>query len=695
MARSSLALHSTPSPRGKEMPPLLATPRPSQPGFGGKPSRGGNEDHAHIRFPPKRRSYPPASTTRVVFCASQVGVARLLHLLQAAGPLFDRKQRRSERKPLRKPPRSTKKRPSRNMVGREADSAIHAPLALVEDALATGNGIVEVESRFRTALELPAMRAQVPRLDRDAVAQGRIMPNTLVRFRGLVQDMWNPEYYVGSYKDPSTGSWKQTHYMDCAAVPENTETQLMERKPLVCISVPGEARWCAAPEEEQDTHEFSTSADPQRFSQSKRPRDMEEDDAEMADVSSEKEADHSIDRRTKRQPCDANTSEGSASMLEFPWKGLDVHACLVKLYGDTPDSLRLNDVVDFYGLYTVSPELTVFSANGSSFQEVVPPGSQLPRLHCIFFDKLGTPCPDFAAPESHNILQQANTLKSAADEARNAVFELLRVTLGGDSVAAEFLLLQLLSRVQRRTGEMTLGCHSLNLAGCESTAPLLETLLYVLQALCPRTIAVPMTLESFNEGKWTPKKNYDTGRLEPGILQVADGTQMLLDETQMQAGNLGESGLRGLEALKLVMETQQLEYDFQYYKMSMPTDIAFTILSHGKSLLAADTVVPLRMQSSPEEVLTILKGMPLAKLRGYLWTMRGLSHDAIFQDSIKEGMEERIVAMRQKDKNLGPKDFHRLLNLSKLMAASHGRPMDVSDWDRIQVLDAERRSRLN
>lgn len=581
-------------------------------------------------------------------------------------------------------------------MGREADSAVHAPLALVEDALATGKGVAEVEARFRTALEDPAVRAQVPRLDPASVAQGCIAPNTLVRFRGLVQDMWNPEYYVGAYKTPIADTWKHSHYLDCASVPEQAETQLMERKPLLCISVPGEASWCASPEDEQRSQDFlSGNFEPQSSSQSKRPRDDQEEDAEMEDAPPGQQADHSIDHTSKRRPCAANASDERPNALSLPWKGLDVHACLVKLYGDASESLRLNDVVDFYGLYTVSPELTVFAEGGASFDETAPPGSQLPRLHCIFFDKLDSPCPDFPVPDSQDIVQRADALKSTAGEARNAVFELLRVTLGGDALAAEFLLLQLLSRVHKRTGEMTLGSHSLNLAGCETSSPLLETLLHILHALCPRAIAAPMTLESFNEGDWTPKKNYDTGRLEPGILQVAGATHILLDETRMQAGNLGESGLKGLEALKLVMETQQLEYDFQYYKMSMPTDLAFTILSHGKSLLAADTVVPLRMQSGPEEVFTLLKGLPLAKLRLYLWIMRGLSSEAIFQDDISASIEERIIAMRQKDKSLGPKDFHRLLNLSKLMAASHGRPMDLSDWDRVELLDAERRSRLN
>lgn len=112
-------------------------------------------------------------------------------------------------------------------------------------------------------------------------------------------------------------------------------------------------------------------------------------------------------------------------------------------------------------------------------------------------------------------------------------------------------------------------------------------------------------------------------------------------------------------------------------------------------MLDADTLVPLRMKSNPSDALSLVDKNDLGNLRHYLWSMRGLPNEAIFKDEIIANIQDRMVSMRQKDKNLGPKDFHRLLNLSKLMAASYGRPMELADWDRVQALDAERMVRLS
>ena len=47
----------------------------------------------------------------------------------------------------------------------------------------------------------------------------------------------------------------------------------------------------------------------------------------------------------------------------------------------------------------------------------------------------------------------------------------------------------------------------------------------------------------------------------------------------------------------------QVEYDFQYYPMEMPTDIPVLVLSHAKSrLLPCDVTLPVRTRAVPVEV---------------------------------------------------------------------------------------------
>ena len=51
-----------------------------------------------------------------------------------------------------------------------------------------------------------------------------------------------------------------------------------------------------------------------------------------------------------------------------------------------------------------------------------------------------------------------------------------------------------------------------------------------------------MTLHNMNNLKFTPRKDYTANRLVSGILQLSDGTHLILDETAMQSGQLDANG---------------------------------------------------------------------------------------------------------------------------------------------------------
>lgn len=76
-----------------------------------------------------------------------------------------------------------------------------------------------------------------------------------------------------------------------------------------------------------------------------------------------------------------------------------------------------------------------------------------------------------------------------------------------------------------------------------------------------------MTLESVNAGGWAPRKDHASGRLLRGALQLPPGALLLLDETQMAAGAVGEAGVRSLQALGRVLAEQQLPVDFEFYQV--------------------------------------------------------------------------------------------------------------------------------
>ena len=53
---------------------------------------------------------------------------------------------------------------------------------------------------------------------------------------------------------------------------------------------------------------------------------------------------------------------------------------------------------------------------------------------------------------------------------------------------------------------------------------------------------IPITLEYLSESDFLPKKDYTSNRLSQGILQMTDGTVLVLDETGLQSGKLPAKG---------------------------------------------------------------------------------------------------------------------------------------------------------
>jgi hypothetical protein len=102
---------------------------------------------------------------------------------------------------------------------------------------------------------------QIPEIN--AVGVEAVKPNALVRFRCMVQDMYNPEYYVGAYRDKTTGGkWKTTkftedlgpadddgmdppphHQQQQQQQQQQPERKIWERRVLYCVPLPGESAW--------------------------------------------------------------------------------------------------------------------------------------------------------------------------------------------------------------------------------------------------------------------------------------------------------------------------------------------------------------------------------------------------------------------------------------------------------------------
>ena len=122
---------------------------------------------------------------------------------------------------------------------------------------------------------------------------------------------------------------------------------------------------------------------------------------------------------------------------------------------------------------------------------------------------------------------------------RAVLVDMLTRVLCGDNLAAEYVLLHLLSRVYvspslhyvvcqesscsyGRMEVMALGKYSLNLSGsCVQTIS--QPLHQFLCSLLTKCFMLPLTLDNMNTWRFTPKKDYDSNRILASVLQLSPG----------------------------------------------------------------------------------------------------------------------------------------------------------------------------
>ncbi|XP_028782297.1 mini-chromosome maintenance complex-binding protein isoform X2 [Neltuma alba] len=554
------------------------------------------------------------------------------------------------------------------MVGPAYDFLVN-PLGAVritfEEAIASGSDLASFDGKdwgavdlFRHFLVDQGGLSQVPVLAPSTVRWAQ--PNTLVRFRGMIQDMLGNELYVGAYKVPGLNAWAEVSS-------EAFKNKLMD--------------W----------------AYQQR--QKRRRLDHESTDCEEMPVF---DTEVQGSPNTKRMRADEQSSCAYQSPVpEAPRSSIslvpnldgNLPHCLVKIY-DCPESdLKLNDVFEFVGVLSCAPELQVDNedldfSNGFS-EDPMPhlPASKVPYLHCIIHRKLA----------AKDFLQNNPIIELKPDwikEIRNGLLRHLTSVFGNDDLAAHFMLLHLLSRVHARIDTVAVGKLSLNLTcfSKEIMSVFGNQLTTSIRNLLPFSCCIPLTVDYLNAASLAPRKDYDTNRLVTGVLQLAEGSHVIFDETKLEAGTLNSVGVENARLLKNLVELQQVEYDFKYYKMEMAADVQLLVLSEGKSnILPADVIVPFR----PSEVnhSEAIVAEAAEAWRWYLATVRLLPHS--IESEMQKVVENDLVAARQADRSLNPQDFSRWLTMGRLMSLSFGETsLSLEHWQMIKELERLRKQRL-
>jgi len=321
--------------------------------------------------------------------------------------------------------------------------------------------------------------------------------------------------------------------------------------------------------------------------------------------------------------------------------------------------------------------------------------------------------------------------KSKVLNLRQEIVNCFQEMLLGDALAAEYLLMHLLSTIFMRKDVTVLGKFSLNLMNIPMSVKssqnensenkeskmvpeTFSTLFYkALSQFVTMSHCFKLTIDNLNKSNMIPCKDYNKNKLITGMLQLPDNFQFVIDETNLSAGELNAKGLMNFNSIKGIIETQRLGYDFNYHHQEFETKLRILTLSESKSILPSDVAIKIQSKiekfdsSSYDNVIFNLFGKKdsalLNNFRNYLTILSNLEYT--IPENVQKIVEEDIVNIRKefiasssnktnatsKEKVIDIDAIHNILIVARLQSLSYGNnELTINEWNTAKTLEFER-----
>ena len=584
----------------------------------------------------------------------------------------------------------------------------------------------QIPKVFSDKLEtLPDFRKYIPSLN--VTPNHELVDGQLVRFRCMIQDMFDPEFYFSEYKikDLSTGSIRSAcgRFRDFAdlgprdEVVSGTEVNA-QRDMFYCISVPGETPWAQDGYKKNAPNTAIASGSNPCLVKKRRLEDDEENCTSAANVES-MDVTESVaptnsgsphGKKSKATTSDASKPETTSSLmsLNLPIPGAKGQAAIVKLYDVPEGSFALNDVVEFVGVVSLNPMLVHVPLEGNDVftqfeqKEMAsknPPASLVPRLHALKYFKLQHNNP--LLPLEVDLANRA-AIKEEAAACRADLHGMLTKMLLGDTLAADYMICHLISRIYLRRDVLCLGKFSLNLFNVPMSNNYSKRLSTIIQLLMTKSHYLPGTIENLNKLAFVPRKDYHENRLVSGLLQLSNGTQLILDETQMENGQLTADGVKNVTAIGNLISWQKLEYNFNYHHIEFESDVPCLVISEGRSMFPNDAqvmhkpVAATTAEQIDQELAAVSAGLNaefLDRIRRYLTVVRLMDYD--LNEDVQKAVQEDFVNERRERVAMTTDDLHAHLVLARLVGTSRGDfSLNRTVWEETKSMERMRRERV-
>ncbi|GAM18325.1 hypothetical protein SAMD00019534_015000 [Acytostelium subglobosum LB1] len=580
-----------------------------------------------------------------------------------------------------------------------------------------------ISAHFKQLLANDELYRTVPLITSIAESDANI--GRLVRVRCMVQDIFDPQYYLGLYRLKNR-STNQLRYDTGAFKNGNISMEpgeefdqsfndvTFERNMYYCVPVPCTNKWTnkltlSTPKS------TSVSTPPNK---NKRPLEDYDNDDEV-DMETQKKVEDSavpskhikVAQQQQEEECMYEKDTDLKKIQNFPLPMdpniVNQSPFVVMVYDvNSQNYLKMNEIVEFVGVvskfsvpetHTTPSELDKLMPMMDIVddQTATIPESIAPRLHAISYRVLDQYMyPTQTQLPFSNAQQQQRPPQPPQQElqqTRRELVQYIQQHLLGDQLAAEYLLCHLLSKVYLKTAGLILGNFPLNLLlpeNLDNSLP--EEINKLVASLVVRSHMLAVTVDNLNDGDLIPYKDYDKNRIVSGLLQLPKNTHLIVNETCLAEGQLYKQGVRNLSALKDIVLNQKVEYDFKYHPIEVDTDIQMLILSHGKSLTPGlCQVVMVPDQESMNDGLKVDE-MMLDKFRTYLNSLMNWKLEAS-SETVTKMIEEDFVSTRQKDESTPQEIFHYWLTTARLLAISFGENQITTErWLFMKELERKR-----
>ncbi|KAJ2812637.1 hypothetical protein H4S07_001263, partial [Coemansia furcata] len=534
-----------------------------------------------------------------------------------------------------------------------------------------------VQDHFQGLLSKPGTFEKIPVFGYSGNSLAKSKCGSLVRFRCMVQDpSYGEELHlsVAQLVNSATGETKQvfSHYTDADHVLEegwevdfNSPSNVFtERDVAYCVSIPGQSEWA----------------------QLGSPAAALEGALGSLNIGAQ------------------STGEGSELTLvdekKYPLRGCEHSAALVKFHSPVR-APKVANFVDVVGIYELGHSTKEQGGNDAGAQ------GRWPCIHAIYFSDItaDTLVPDLPQPGAGEHIGR-----------RNLALTHLCTVLGGDDLAAQYLLLHLLSKTVA-VQDVKVGKFSLNLIGFPLSSkdqaptetfalssPATRWISGMLVQLVPRCVDIPFELKTVNSSTFLP--NAESGDLQAGVLQLAEDTEIICDETCLHEGTLDERGLRNLQALQSVILDQTVTYVYPYQPINMPTNLRVLVLSNGKSILEndcdlylSDTAAAFLAGIHDESAASFMPLDPMhtEQIRQYLELARHMEFSV--PTEVSDAISDEYAALRREAHEKGEKmmtqaELSLIVTVARLISISKGEPeLSSASWKEAVALETRRGER--